>query len=203
MDDNWEYWNRNAKRYDRDVVQERDTLYTQLEELMSKHLSEDMDVLELCSGSGNLAKAFSSSVHSWTGVDYSDEMVNDANDLGISNASFLVGDAQDIGFPDESFDAVVNINALQVIPSPEKCLKEAGRVLKRDGRILCSAYVEHAHMPQVMTSIEENDGFMSYHKWKSEDFVSLVENSGFNVVSSCVLINEAEAVCYISAEKTK
>ena len=149
MDSNWEYWNKNAGLYDRNVVRKRDALYARLEDLIRTHLGKDMDVLELCSGSGNLASVFAPFVHSWIGVDYSDEMVQEARKMDIPNASFLTGDAQDISFTDASFDAVVNINALQVIPSPGKCLEETKRVLKDGGILLCSTYIQDIHCTEL------------------------------------------------------
>ena len=137
MDANWEYWNRNAGSYDRDNVQGNDEVYGKLESLLGRYLTRDMEVLELASGSGNLAIALASSVSSWRGVDYSDEMVEEANNLHIPNAVFETGDVQELRFSDLSFDAVVFINALQVIPNPLMSLNEARRVLKKDGVLLC------------------------------------------------------------------
>lgn len=197
MDENWEYWIQNAKDYDRNNVKGNDDLYDQIENLLGRYLEKDMDVLELASGSGNLAKVFASSVHSWIGIDYSDEMVEEAASMNIPNASFETGDVQDIRFENESFDTVVFINALQVIPSPEKALMEANRVLRNGGMLLCSTFVNDELMSEVNKNSNDIKEFMTYHIWDKKYLHKLVENCGFALIDSELACTENEVMCFI------
>lgn len=190
MDSNWEYWKRNAKSYDRENVRDNHGLYDRIETLISRYLTKDMDVLELASGSGNLAKVFYSSVHSWRGIDYSDEMVREAGNLNLPNATFVPGDVQDIGYADDSFDAVVFINALQVIPSPEKALSEARRVLKEDGIFLCSTFIQDG------SEEGKKEEYPSYHEWKSDEVLSMLEGLGFETTYTEVICSDSGNVLF-------
>jgi phosphatidylethanolamine/phosphatidyl-N-methylethanolamine N-methyltransferase len=48
----------------------------------------------------------------------------------------LVGDALHLPFADDSFDAVILTLILSVVPDPRRCLDEARRVARSDGRLL-------------------------------------------------------------------
>ena len=191
MDANWECWNRNAGSYDRDNVKGNDEVYGKLESLLGRYLTRDMEVLELASGSGNLAIALASSVSSWRGVDYSDEMVDESNNIHIPNAVFETGDVQELRFTDSSFDAVVFINALQVIPNPMKSLKEARRVLKKDGLLLCSAILS--------TTAEEASPVC--HHWDGRDVLGLVDEAGFLALDYHIIISSDECIIFVKAER--
>ena len=190
MDANWEYWNRNAGSYDRDNVQGNDEVYGKLESLLGHYLTRDMEVLELASGSGNLALSLSHLVHSWTGVDYSSEMVAESMGHSISNAVFETGDVQELRFSDSSFDAVVFINALQVIPNPLKSLNEARRVLKKDGLLLCSARLYTA-----------DESYPVCHHWDSRDVLGLVDEAGFLALDHHIIRSSDECIIFVKSER--
>ena len=48
----------------------------------------------------------------------------------------MQGDAQDLPFPDESFDAVINVEASHIYPNFERFLGEVARVLRPGGHFL-------------------------------------------------------------------
>ena len=147
-------------------------------------------MLELASGSGNLAIALASSVSSWKGVDYSDEMVEEANNIHIPNAVFETGDVQELRFSDSSFDAVVFINALQVIPNPLKSLNEARRVLKKDGVLLCSAILS-----------TDDESYPVCHHWDGRDVLGLVDEAGFLALDHHIIRSSDECIIFVKAER--
>lgn len=72
-----------------------------------------------------------------TAIDFSPDMLNRAKGkFQNSSISFIEMDAQDMAFHDETFDYVVASLVLSVVPNPDKCLKEATRVLKKDGKLI-------------------------------------------------------------------
>ncbi|WP_432666980.1 methyltransferase domain-containing protein [Wukongibacter baidiensis] len=75
-----------------------------------------------------------------TGIDITDEMLeitrNKGENLGINNLEIINMDGQNLDFTNESFDAIVLNLILAVIPDASKCLREAERVLKPDGKIV-------------------------------------------------------------------
>lgn len=74
-----------------------------------------------------------------TGVDITNEMLyiarGKAEQLGFSDYEILNMDGESLEFEENSFDIVVLNLILSVIPDGSKCLKEAYRVLKKDGQI--------------------------------------------------------------------
>lgn len=74
-----------------------------------------------------------------TGIDITDEMLEvarkKADTLNLQNINILNMDAMNLSFEDEEFDYVVLNLILSVVPDGNKCLKEAYRVLKPNGKI--------------------------------------------------------------------
>jgi fatty-acid O-methyltransferase len=49
---------------------------------------------------------------------------------------FVQGDAQNLHFPDQSFDAVINVEGSHIYPNFERFLGEVARVLRPGGHFL-------------------------------------------------------------------
>ena len=81
-----------------------------------------------------------------TCLDYSEKMMSTAqaraNELGISNISFIQGDVGKLPFADESFDVVVSLNGFHAFPDKEAAYRETFRVLKKGGLFTGCFYVE-------------------------------------------------------------
>jgi len=75
-----------------------------------------------------------------TGIDYSAEMLARARArverLNLGHVSELRQmDARDLNFPDASFDTVVAMHVLSVVPDPERVMAEIARVLRPGGKL--------------------------------------------------------------------
>jgi ubiquinone/menaquinone biosynthesis C-methylase UbiE len=97
------------------------------------------DVLEVSCGHGGGASYLTRTLHpaSYTALDF--------NPAGIAfcqkrhtlpGLKFVQGDAQNLPFPDESFDAVINVEASHIYPDFERFLGEVARVLRPGGHFL-------------------------------------------------------------------
>lgn len=62
-------------------------------------------------------------------------MLARARERGRPGTEYLVMDAEHLEFPDASFDAVILHLVLAVVDEPERCLAEAGRVVRPGGFI--------------------------------------------------------------------
>jgi phosphatidylethanolamine/phosphatidyl-N-methylethanolamine N-methyltransferase len=76
-----------------------------------------------------------------TGIDFSDEMLAKARakvrDMDLNHVVDLRQmDARALDFPDASFDTVVAMHVLSVVPDPEKVMSEIARVCKPGGRVV-------------------------------------------------------------------
>jgi demethylmenaquinone methyltransferase/2-methoxy-6-polyprenyl-1,4-benzoquinol methylase len=109
-------------------------------------LKAEMRVLDLCSGTGDLALALSRQgcAESVVATDFTPEMLAVAEEKArqqSSNATsvtFELADAQSLPFPDESFDVVTVAFGVRNLPDRPANFREVLRVLKPGGRyVIC------------------------------------------------------------------
>ena len=91
-------------------------------------------VLDVGIGTGIFAVELKKRATDITGIDVSEKMLDVARSKGLTNVA--VGDAVSLDFPDESFDLVVSITALEFIRDCEKAISEMVRVCRRGGRVV-------------------------------------------------------------------
>lgn len=69
-----------------------------------------------------------------TGIDVSGKMLEIARSKGVRNVA--LGDAVSLDFPDESFDLVISITALEFIEECDRAISEMVRVCRKGGRVV-------------------------------------------------------------------
>lgn len=87
-----------------------------------------------------------------TGVDYSGEMLKRAEEkVAELNLRQVVAlrqmDARDLDFPDNSFDTVVAMHVISVVPEPERVVAEMARVCRPGGEVLILGHFLHEEGP--------------------------------------------------------
>ncbi|MGC1239917.1 MAG: class I SAM-dependent methyltransferase [Acidimicrobiales bacterium] len=123
---------------DVDIWRYSRALYT---EAINGDSLEDLDVLEVGCGRGGGALHLSTSHHtrSYTGIDYSAENVSFCTRGRTSPGLwFQRGDAEQLDFPDDSFDAIVNVESAHCYPNFDKFVAEVVRLLRPGGRFYFS-----------------------------------------------------------------
>ena len=109
-------------------------------------LQEDDHLVDLCCGRGGIGLWFAMEARArLTGVDFSPVAIAEAERraehfLPNSRAAFVVADASETTLARGSADAVVCIDALQMLPEREAALREAGALLRGDGRIVLTTW---------------------------------------------------------------
>jgi len=98
-------------------------------------------VLETWCGGGDLTAQLAKIAGRVVGADYSEKLINAARKR-FPHIEFEISDADALAFSDESFDVVVSNSAAHHYLSPEKNFSEAGRVLKRGGRLLVTMPIQ-------------------------------------------------------------
>lgn len=130
-----DYWDRMAATY------ETDNEYIAGPDLVAMMRSvvtdavPDGDVVEFGCGTGWFTLAYASRCRSVLALDSSPAMLEEAaRALGsLAHVSVRVADAADTGLADESADAVVIANVLDIVPDPGAIVAEAGRLLRPGG----------------------------------------------------------------------
>jgi ubiquinone/menaquinone biosynthesis C-methylase UbiE len=110
------------------------------------------DVLEVSSGHGGGAAYVVRTLRpaSYTGLDYNPDGVAFAQKRHhLSGLKFVHGNAESMPFADESFDAVINIEASHAYPHFDRFLPEMVRVLRPGGHFLYADF----------------RGFLEYDDW--------------------------------------
>ncbi len=117
-----------------------DRVFTEL------RLEPGVHLVDLCCGRGGIGLWFAAASGArLTGVDFSPGAIAEASrraDLFVSRsrASFVVADATDTSLPAKTADAVVCIDALNLVPNKNGLLDEVARILRPDGRVVITAW---------------------------------------------------------------
>ncbi len=123
-----------------------------------------------------------------TGVDLSPEMLDKARDrvrrLGLNNVeAVLEMDAQDLAFENESFDTVVAMYVMTVVPDPAKVMAELDRVCRPGGEVYILNHFSKDHgvrglIEKVLAPFAEQLGWRPEFSQKTimtQDGLQLVE----------------------------
>jgi ubiquinone/menaquinone biosynthesis C-methylase UbiE len=135
------YWSSAALEWSVSCLKEHSTTYkTSYKKLFKPYLNDGMKkVLDVGTGSGFLAMLFAEEGYDVTGIDMSNDMLEQAeycaNKLGVK-ASFIQANTENLPFEDETFDLIVCRNVTWIFQDPEKAFREWNRVLVKGGRIL-------------------------------------------------------------------
>lgn len=110
-------------------------------------------LVDLCCGRGGIGLWFASvSGARLTGVDFSPAAIAQASRRAEAfvprpHASFLVADATDTSLPAGTADAIVCIDALQLVPDRDGLLREVARVLRLAGRVAITTWERRGSEP--------------------------------------------------------
>ena len=182
------FWNRNAKRYDRFMRKDR-AAYEKLYELI-RPVVKARTVLELAAGTGLIAKNIVRAASHIEVTDASEEMIAEAKRNNRSaKLHFSVRDMFCLPYADKSFDVVIVSNALHIVPQPEKALAEIRRVLKDDGVLIAPTFT-HGNgtlRGRIKLFFMKLAGFPLNSRWSSADYLAFLRQNGWSVRKSAVL----------------
>lgn len=182
------FWNKNAKRYDRFMRKDR-AAYEKLYELI-RPVVKARTVLELAAGTGLIAKNIVRAASHIEVTDASEEMIAEAKRNNRSaKLHFSVRDMFCLPYADKSFDVVIVSNALHIVPQPEKALAEIRRVLKDDGVLIAPTFT-HGNgtlRGRIKLFFMKLAGFPLNSRWSSADYLAFLRQNGWTVRKSAVL----------------
>lgn len=101
----------------------------------------------------------------------------------------VVENTSDLPFDDESFDSVTIIAALNHIPNRQEVLREAHRLLRRDGRIIVTMIPPHLskvwHFLRRPWDADQKERGMEHgevYGFTRDEVQSLLKEAGFDVI---------------------
>jgi SAM-dependent methyltransferase len=115
-------------------------------------------VLEASCGHGGGASYIKRTLNpaEYTGLDYNPDGVAYCSEHHkLPGLNFVHGNAEDLPFPDNSFDAVVNVEASHAYPTLSKFLSEVARVLKPSGDFLYADFRGRPEFPVWEGALDE------------------------------------------------
>ena len=141
MTDANSFWDRNADKYSAKPVADQASYEHKLAETR-KRLSPEMNVLEFGCGTGTTALIHAPYVASVTALDISTRMIEICNEKaqhqGIANVFFRTGTLDGFEAPNESFDAVLGMSILHLLPDHDAAVNRVWQLLKPGGRFFSS-----------------------------------------------------------------
>ena len=147
-------------------------------------------VLELCTGTGLIAKHVASAASEMVATDFAEKMLAEARKGDVpANLTFRQADATALPFADGSFDVVIISNALHIIPQPEKALNERRRVLRPGGLLIAPNFVhkEGDFQSSIWAKLLTSAGIVFAVAWDAESYPAFLEQNGWCVREKAVL----------------
>lgn len=182
------FWDKNAGRYDR-FMRKDAAAYERLYRLL-RPVVRQKTVLELATCTGLIAKHIVRYADHIEATDASQEMIEQAKQ-GVKSTKlyFSVQDMFHLPYADQSFDVVIVVNALYIVPEPEKALSEIRRVLKDDGVLVAPTFThaDNAFFGKVKAFFMRLAGFPLHSKWTSHEYLAFLRENGWTVQKSTVL----------------
>lgn len=136
------------------------------------------EVLELATGPGVLAKRIAPVTERMLATDYSAGMIAEAKKGACpKNLRFEVADALSLPYADASFDAVIIVNALHLLPEPERALREIARVLRPDGILIAPNFVKKRErfVDRCWEAVLRLVGVRFEHQWTAGEYLVFSE----------------------------
>ena len=174
------FWDRNAKIYDKFMKKDA-AAYEQMYSLIRPAV-KNKDVLELATGTGLIANNISGSARTIDATDASEEMISIAKtDNNSTKIHYSVQNMFSLPYADKSFDVIIVANALHIIPTPEKALKEIKRVLKDDGILIAPTFTHSDNniRGKIKVFFMKLAGFPLYTKWSNAEYQNFLTANGF------------------------
>lgn len=135
------FWDKTAERYAKSPVSDEATYQKKLAETQS-FLSPNMRIVEFGCGTGTTAVHHAPHVQHIDAIDISEKMLDicrgKARDADIDNITFTRGTLAEFNAADASFDAVLGLNVIHLLPDRKAVIAEVARILKPGGIFVSS-----------------------------------------------------------------
>ncbi len=196
------FWDKAAGIYHR-FMKKDEAAYAQMLAYM-RPIVRDKTVLELATGTGDIAKQLVCAAAMIEATDASPQMIAEAR-KGQASAKlhFSVQDMFHLPYADQSFDVVIVSNALHIVPEPEKALDEIRRVLRSNGVLITPTFV-HAQnnlRARFRAFLMRRVGFPLHSKWSNASYLRFLRENGWTIEKN-ILLSASFPLAYVECRKT-
>lgn len=134
-------------------------------------------ILDIGCGNRQIEKLLSKSDTDYIGLDYPTTHAK-----GYSGLPDIFGDGQCLPFKGNSFDSIILLDVLEHLPSPELCIQEIARVLRKKGKlVLKTPFLYPLHdMPY------------DFQRWTLPGLEQLVQYNNFSIVTRHIIGSPCE-----------
>ncbi len=135
------FWDKVADKYAARPVADQDAYQEKLE-LTQRFFNSQMDVLEFGCGTGSTALVHAPYVASYTAIDISKRMIEIAiskraqqqnEQADLNNLHFRVATLDDYASVEETYDAVLGLSILHLLPNYQQAICQSYNMLKPGG----------------------------------------------------------------------
>jgi len=135
------FWDKSADKYFRSPISD-EAVYERKLELSRACFTPESEVLEFGCGTGGTAIAHAPFVKHVRATDISEQMLEygrqQAQDAGVANVTFERADFSDLEAEPGSYDAVLGLSILHLLPDRKPALKRVRELLKPGGVFISS-----------------------------------------------------------------
>ncbi len=200
-----QFWDKQAKRYDKLVKLLTGNQYKAMYKFIKAPLTKDMTVLEVATGTGLVAKEIADRVKSIEATDFSEKMIATAKKSGYaSNINFSYADMFDLPFEENQFDTVIASNVLHIIPHPEKAMAEIKRVLKPGGLLIAPTFLwkKLSLFRKIQKFFMILKKFPLNAEWNEETFKNFINDNGFTITKFQTIKSNFTIGCVVAKVKS-
>lgn len=201
------FWTNTSKKYAKSPIKDMDTYKLTMERTKS-YLTKDSNVLEIGCGTGSTALLLAENLGQITGTDFSDGMIEIANDKlknnSTKNVTFKQTTILDNNLKKESYDAVLGFSILHLLEDLPESIKEINELLKSGGVLISKTVCMGSGFSiwKPLLFIMQLLGRAPYVNLISiKDLEKTITDNGFEIVESDMHPASSKIVRFIVAKK--
>lgn len=128
---------------------------------------QGLKVLDIGCGTGQYSVELARLGCQVVGIDISEEMLNEARKKAAQenlNIEFISGDIHELELPENTFDLVLSVTALEFFPRPDEVLAKAHYWMKKNGRMVIGVIGGKSPWSDLYTGLaaQESDSVFNY-----------------------------------------
>jgi 2-polyprenyl-3-methyl-5-hydroxy-6-metoxy-1,4-benzoquinol methylase len=135
------FWNRLADNYSKEPIKDQETYQKKLE-ITREYMTPSSNVLEFGCGTGSTAILHAPYVNNVRAIDLSSRMIEiaqgKAKEADVKNVNFECTGIDSLDVPKESFDVVLGMSVLHLLPNKNEVMKKVYNQLKPNGYFVSS-----------------------------------------------------------------